>query len=1122
MKGDFSRFTFRRDHHYSGVRMQQGRVQLDADWNEQVDIQAYLRNTEARDVIGVSGVPHERGGFLIAVAGNNFKIADGRIYVDGVLVENESEVYYRSETGRVHQPHYPVTSADEPLAAGLFLVYLDVWQRHITALEAPQVREVALGGPDTTTRMQTLWQARLLRVGGPGAALTCWDIPAAWDALLKRQHGALRARAQVPETVTDPCVVPAGAGYRRLENQLYRVEIHNSTQSGAATFKWSRDNGMVVTRVVDVQGRIISVADAGRDAVLGFANGQWVEISDDTRVLRGEPGVLVRVLNVVENTLEIEAWPGATPDIAPFFDPQTRTVRRWDHVSDVDEVTHVATGTVAVSTVGWIELEDGVQVNFDGSHPYDTGDYWLIPARTVNTATLGGTVEWPLAADGITPAWLPPQGIQHRYARLALLEWNGAAYIFKHDCRSMFPALTEPDLYYISGDGQEAMPGDTLPQVLAAGVSNCNRPIEGAWVKFALDKEGSGGDGQLSPRVGTAPARIHPSSNDKQLIIMTDALGEAACVWRLQTRATLEPDIINESPTLPVQQVRATLLQNPTDADALKLDRPLVYSASFGVASENQFGGSVFPDGQYDALIVQTVEDALDQLRENVALYYVGGDAQWVAPGPRNGTEEEGVTRVRLQHPLEVRVANGDWPYVGAEVEFSIEAGDGVLALESESSGGSDTLTVSTDSDGIARCYWDLDRSTPVQQVTARLNAAGTLTITSQSRIDFLARLNTADQITYDGSEFPDDQHPSLKVDTVEQALDQLRENTTLLYVGGDGQTVYPGEQLALPLQVRIANGQWPREGATVQFSVEHGTLSEGESSGSQITAFSNADGLVQCYWTPDADGPITQQAIAVLTSPSQFADSEDASTPGYVYFNAHLNKAEDSYYSPNSESLQESPPETVQGAIDELYGMKVNRAGDVMYGDLGINGELAVQKDVHIGYHSEWNSDSHLNLSPASQYAVVAINGGLHVGGDKDPGDKNAVIDGNLTVHGNLRVQGETVVVNTDKMQGNVVLGDEDADIITVEGRIITGHSSGALQVQSPLAVSGAAAFASNVAVGGVLQGNNIVNTAQIADASVTKAKLASDVSLGGADLSRIHRVPLLQQTLFQRAFKT
>ena len=51
MKGDYS--TLRRwpTKHYSSVRMQQGRVQLDADWNDQVEIQNHLSRTEAADVI---------------------------------------------------------------------------------------------------------------------------------------------------------------------------------------------------------------------------------------------------------------------------------------------------------------------------------------------------------------------------------------------------------------------------------------------------------------------------------------------------------------------------------------------------------------------------------------------------------------------------------------------------------------------------------------------------------------------------------------------------------------------------------------------------------------------------------------------------------------------------------------------------------------------------------------------------------------------------------------------------------------------------------------------------------------------------------------------------------------
>ena len=65
MKNDASRNTFDARKHYSGVRMQQGRVQLDADWNEQGDIIAHRAETEASDVIGPSGGPLAGAAFQI-------------------------------------------------------------------------------------------------------------------------------------------------------------------------------------------------------------------------------------------------------------------------------------------------------------------------------------------------------------------------------------------------------------------------------------------------------------------------------------------------------------------------------------------------------------------------------------------------------------------------------------------------------------------------------------------------------------------------------------------------------------------------------------------------------------------------------------------------------------------------------------------------------------------------------------------------------------------------------------------------------------------------------------------------------------------------------------------------
>src|SRR5262249_38678162 len=62
----------------------------------------------------------------------------------------------------------------EPNADNIFLAYLDVWQRQITVLDDPSIRDVALGGADIAQRSQTLWQVKVapISIGIGGAAHT--------------------------------------------------------------------------------------------------------------------------------------------------------------------------------------------------------------------------------------------------------------------------------------------------------------------------------------------------------------------------------------------------------------------------------------------------------------------------------------------------------------------------------------------------------------------------------------------------------------------------------------------------------------------------------------------------------------------------------------------------------------------------------------------------------------------------------------------------------------------------------------------------------------------------------------------------------------------------------------
>jgi hypothetical protein len=505
MKGDFSRQTFRRDKHYSGVLMQQGRVQLDADFNELGAITRYRDQTEAIDVIGQSGTPRAGTGFQIGIAANNeVRIGGGRYYVDGILCENDT-----SGSIPLHdQPDLQGENAFDLLTeanANAGLIYLDVWQRHVTALEDPLLREVALGGPDTATRLQTVWQVRALPLpsvnlpanvlsqlvglvqqrqtlqnsNDPNAPAQLQEVNRQITQIMTERNlrcgapfsersqlrplstGLMNARTEAEDTTEDPCELPPTAGYQRLENQLYRVEIHTGGLTRAtSTFKWSRENGSVVTRlrqpegVNSVSGTRLEVDSLGRDASLGFKNGDWVEIVDDETERNGTPGRLARIqeIDAAGSAIILEADPG-TIDLT--LNPK---LRRWDQVGLASEV-----GDGVEMTNTWISLEGGIQVMFSEG-VYNTGDYWMIPARTAT-----GEIEWsPYEIPNTSPQAQPPQGTRHHFCDLALILRSGNQLILLDDCRELFPALTDIRASDVSFDNTHCdMPGiNTVQQAL--------------------------------------------------------------------------------------------------------------------------------------------------------------------------------------------------------------------------------------------------------------------------------------------------------------------------------------------------------------------------------------------------------------------------------------------------------------------------------------------------------------------------------------------------------------------------------------------------------------------------------------------------------------------------------
>src|SRR6185312_14665601 len=136
MKGDFARVTFDPTRHYSQVFQQQGRVLLEADWNEQGRIQLHLLRTLA--VQPYRPTPD----YGVGTTTNGF---------------------------------------ENPPAS--YALYLDAWERHLSAVESPAIGDVALNGVDTCSRAQVVWQLRML--GQAQAAQQLDGITAALNVRLQ-------------------------------------------------------------------------------------------------------------------------------------------------------------------------------------------------------------------------------------------------------------------------------------------------------------------------------------------------------------------------------------------------------------------------------------------------------------------------------------------------------------------------------------------------------------------------------------------------------------------------------------------------------------------------------------------------------------------------------------------------------------------------------------------------------------------------------------------------------------------------------------------------------------------------------------------------------------------------
>ncbi len=478
MPSDRSRSTDPPCDGYTGVVAQQGRVILDRDFNASQGFAAARIDADALDFVGPCGTPDN--GFQISLpgtssgpfwsppvtppaesppitigSGRDFLISPGTMYVGGqrVCFPAEQDGVDKTYT-YFDQPDWP--DPPQPNAnAGHELVYLDLTEQEVSAVEDPDLLEVALGGPDTTQRLKLLRRVERMSVTVSDCtsaleaaqsrwAAEGWQFDPATMQLLPTAR--LLVGFTTDPSASGPCDPVATGGYMGADNQMIRVRIAGSKT--APTVLWSYDNASflyLVTSVDAATRTTLTLASAPPDALHVPQTKQVLEVLATAAVLGTEPEVdpvgpqpVLRVAADATGYLRALAPPtqaatsttlvldkplpqGLASSSLPLF------LRVWQGEETLtpgkatalkDPVTGTSTGvTVTISAASGTVLTEGA--------------FWQIAVR-------------PATPQGVYPESLlttpqPPDGPRRWVCPLAVITWADPGSVA--DCRNSFDNL---------------------------------------------------------------------------------------------------------------------------------------------------------------------------------------------------------------------------------------------------------------------------------------------------------------------------------------------------------------------------------------------------------------------------------------------------------------------------------------------------------------------------------------------------------------------------------------------------------------------------------------------------------------------------------------------------------
>lgn len=419
---------------------QQGRVLLDSDWNEQSFIWAENFRQLARSIMGDFAIPlaaneitpdnssaFKISRFSVGSGGViDFRIGRGLAYIAGFPFTLSKDISFRSQLD-LPEPQSPEIDND-------IIIYIEVWQRSISYIDDDFIREQALGGPDSCTRIKLVGQVKAVssaEIGSKSEAKKYLEDTLPKNDLLltiKIDHSG----RQIPLSFGE---IDVSGGYS-VPNLHLRIEIHKGLDANGGLsqgLKWSDENCATVVRILEaVNSSSLLIEEP--EAVSGsfFQEGDRVEICNLVTELHRQGGQMARIAKMSHEaaghviTLDSEIHPMLTRlRIGAKYGPKTDLaprLRRW-----AGFVPHITVGKP-------YSLGKGIKGTFNSPEKKFTaipGDYWTFAIRDREYNKK------------YSPQKAPPEGVRAYRYPLAIIKNSGKNKTGEIiDCREFFKPLS--------------------------------------------------------------------------------------------------------------------------------------------------------------------------------------------------------------------------------------------------------------------------------------------------------------------------------------------------------------------------------------------------------------------------------------------------------------------------------------------------------------------------------------------------------------------------------------------------------------------------------------------------------------------------------------------------------